>query len=193
MKLRQWGLLIVIGLMLAVMAACSGGDASDTSGEADTDASADAEDTSGEDGEKVLNFTNPENIPTMDSSLATDESSFVYLAATTEGLYRLDAETQTSPGIAEDHEESDDGLTWTFNLRDDAKWQNGDPVTAHDFVYAWQRAVDPDTGSEYGPYMMNGVIKNAEAISKGDKPVEDLRSEERRVGKESRSRWWRDH
>lgn len=174
MKLRQWGLLIVIGLMLAVMAACSGGDASDTSGEADTDASADAEDTSGEDGEKVLNFTNPENIPTMDSSLATDESSFVYLAATTEGLYRLDAETQTSPGIAKDHEESDDGLTWTFNLRDDAKWQNGDPVTAHDFVYAWQRAVDPDTGSEYGPYMMNGVIKNAEAISKGDKPVEDL-------------------
>lgn len=174
MKLRQWGLLIVIGLMLVVMAACSGGDASDTSGEANTDASADAEDTSGEDGEKVLNFTNPENIPTMDSSLATDESSFVYLAATTEGLYRLDAETQTSPGIAEDHEESDDGLTWTFNLRDDAKWQNGDPVTAHDFVYAWQRAVDPDTGSEYGPYMMNGVIKNAEAISKGDKPVEDL-------------------
>lgn len=156
------------------MAACSGGDASDTSGEANTDASADAEETSGEDGEKVLNFTNPENIPTMDSSLATDESSFVYLAATTEGLYRLDAETQTSPGIAEDHEESDDGLTWTFNLRDDAKWQNGDPVTAHDFVYAWQRAVDPDTGSEYGPYMMNGVIKNAEAISKGDKPVEDL-------------------
>ncbi|MBU5468334.1 peptide ABC transporter substrate-binding protein [Virgibacillus sp. MSJ-26] len=174
MKLRQWGLLIVIGLMLVVMAACSGGDASDTSGEANTDASADAEETSGEDGEKVLNFTNPENIPTMDSSLATDESSFVYLAATTEGLYRLDAETQTSPGIAEDHEESDDGLTWTFNLRDDAKWQNGDPVTAHDFVYAWQRAVDPDTGSEYGPYMMNGVIKNAEAISKGDKPVEDL-------------------
>lgn len=174
MKLRQWGLLIVIGLMLAVMAACSGDDANETSGEADTDASAEADDTSGEDGEKVLNFTNPENIPTMDSSLATDESSFVYLAATTEGLYRLDAETQTSPGIAEDHEESDDGLTWTFNLRDDAKWQNGDPVTAHDFVYAWQRAVDPDTGSEYGPYMMNGVIKNAEAISKGDKPVEEL-------------------
>src|SRR5690625_975413 len=98
MKLRQWGLLIVIGLMLAVMAACSGGDASDTSGEADTDASADAEDTSGEDGEKVLNFTNPENIPTMDSSLATDESSFVYLAATTEGLYRLDRSEERRVG-----------------------------------------------------------------------------------------------
>src|SRR5690625_2467060 len=171
MKLRRWGLFVVIGLMLAVVVACSSDDANETSGATGTAGNGD---TAGEDEGKVLNFTNPENIPTMDSSLATDESSFVYLAATTEGLYRLDAETQTSPGIAEDHEESDDGLTWTFNLRDDAKWQNGDPVTAHDFVYAWQRAVDPDTGSEYGPYMMNGVIKNAEAISKGDKPVEDL-------------------
>jgi len=171
MKLRQWGLLVVIGLMFVVVAACSSDDANETSGETGT---AGDTDTSGEDEGKVLNFINPENIPTMDSSLATDESSFVYLAATTEGLYRLDADTQVTPGIAEDHEESDDGLTWTFNLREDAEWQNGDPVTAHDFVYAWQRAVDPDTGSEYGPYMMNDVIKNAEAISKGDKPVEEL-------------------
>src|SRR5690625_4975844 len=171
MKLRQWVLFVVIGLMLAVVVACSSDDANETSGETGTEGNGD---TSGEDEGKALNFINPENIPTMDSSLATDESSFVYLAATTEGLYRLDADTQTTPGIAEDHEESDDGLTWTFNLREDAEWQNGDPVTAHDFVYAWQRAVDPDTGSEYGPYMMNDVIKNAEAISKGDKPVEEL-------------------
>ena len=55
-----------------------------------------------------------------------------------------------------------------------AKWANGDPVTAHDFVYAWQRAVNPDTGSEYGPYMMNDVIKNATAVSSGELPVEEL-------------------
>src|SRR5699024_11764488 len=73
-----------------------------------------------------------------------------------------------------DQEESDDGMQWTFNLRDDAEWSNGDPVTAHDFVYAWKRAVDPETGSEYGPYMMNGVIKNAEEISQGDKDVDEL-------------------
>src|SRR5699024_1163437 len=51
---------------------------------------------------------------------------------------------------------------------------SSDLVTADDFVYAWKRAVDPETGSEYGPYMMNGVIKNAEDISKGDKDVDEL-------------------
>ncbi|MEH7253241.1 peptide ABC transporter substrate-binding protein, partial [Neobacillus niacini] len=77
-------------------------------------------------------------------------------------------------GIAKEHKVSDDGKTWTFTLREDAKWSNGDPVTAHDFVYAWQRAVNPDTGSEYGPYMMGGVIKNANAVNKGEVPVEEL-------------------
>lgn len=176
MKLRQWILLFVIGLVLTVLAACSGDESSDSSEDADASTTGEGteDDSSTEDSEKVLNFINPENIRTMDSSIATDESSFIYLAATTEGLYRLDEDTQPAEGIAIDHEASDDGLTWTFNLRDDAEWENGDPVTADDFVYAWQRAVDPDTASEYGPYMMNGVIKNAEAISTGDKPIDEL-------------------
>jgi oligopeptide transport system substrate-binding protein len=91
-----------------------------------------------------------------------------------EGLYRLDEKGQVSDGIATKHEVSEDGLTWTFTLREDAKWSNGDPVTANDFVYAWQRAVDPATGSEYGPYMMGGVIKNATAVNKGEVPVDQL-------------------
>src|SRR5699024_8754641 len=86
----------------------------------------------------------------------------------------LGEEGELEEGIATDHESSEDGLTWTFDLREDAEWENGDPVTAHDFVYAWQRAIDPDTGSEYGPFMMNGVIKNAEDISNGDTDVEEL-------------------
>src|SRR5690625_5000832 len=131
MKLRRWGLFVVIGLMLAVVVACSSDDANETSGATGTAGNGD---TAGEDEGKVLNFINPENIPTMDSSLATDESSFVYLAATTEGLYRLDADTQVTPGIAEDHEEREDGLTWTFNLSEDVEWLNGDLVLVHDFV-----------------------------------------------------------
>jgi oligopeptide transport system substrate-binding protein len=152
-------------LLLSVLAACSGDESKEPAGK-------DAKEE--EKGEKVLNFLNPEAIPSMDPSLATDESSFIYLAATLEGLYRLDEKTQPSPGIATKHEVSKDGLTWTFTLREDAKWSNGDPVTAHDFVYAWQRAVDPATGSEYGPYMMNGVIKNATAVSKGEATVDQL-------------------
>ncbi|WP_077358495.1 peptide ABC transporter substrate-binding protein [Virgibacillus halodenitrificans] len=172
MKLKKWMILLVVGLLLGILAACSGDDAEETSGEKEP--SSEGKEEAAADGEKVLSFINPETIPSMDSSLATDESSFIYLAATTEGLYRLDENAKPVEGIAKKHEVSDDGLTWTFHLREDAKWQNGDPVTAHDFVYAWQRAVNPDTGSEYGPYMMNGVIKNATSISSGEKSVDEL-------------------
>ncbi|WP_312094123.1 peptide ABC transporter substrate-binding protein [Niallia sp.] len=164
MKRKNWLLLLTFAFTLSVLAACSGDN---------TNVSTDADDNEKSD-EKVLNFLNPEAIPSMDPSLATDESSFIYLGATMEGLYRLDKDTQPSPGIAKEHSVSDDGLTWTFTLREDAKWSNGDPVTANDFVYAWQRAVNPDTGSEYGPYMMNGVIKNASAISSGELAVDQL-------------------
>ncbi|MBY0099134.1 peptide ABC transporter substrate-binding protein [Mesobacillus maritimus] len=169
MKLKNWLLFLAMGLVLSLgLVACSGDEPASNEG------SEDEGKTEEKAGEKVLSFTNPEAIPSMDPSLATDESSFVFLAATTEGLYRLDEETQPSDGIATGHEVSEDGLTWTFTLREDAVWSNGDPVTAHDFVYSWQRAVNPDTGSEYGPYMMNGVIKNATAVSTGEKPVEEL-------------------
>ena len=110
----------------------------------------------------------------MDASLATDAVAFQWLGSTMDGLYRLGEDAQAVPGIAMDHEVSEDALTWTFNLREDATWSNGDPVTANDFVYAWQRAVNPDVGSEYGPYMMGGVIKNATAIADGEMPIEEL-------------------
>ncbi|GGF15440.1 peptide ABC transporter substrate-binding protein [Halobacillus andaensis] len=175
MKKANW-LLLVLALALSMfLAACSGGD--DSGSESDAESGSDGEDTeesSGGDSEQILNITDSAEIPTMDSSMATDAVAFQWLGSTTDGLYRLGLDTQPEPAIAEDHEESEDGLTWTFNLRDDATWSNGDPVTAHDFVYAWQRAVDPDTGSEYGPYMMSGVIENAEDIAAGDTPVEEL-------------------
>lgn len=153
-------------LVVSLLSACSGNKTEKTEGTNSSDSKGSSE--------KVLNFINSEAIPSMDPALATDESSFVYLAATMEGLYRLDKSSKPVPGIAEDHEVSSDGLTWTFKLRKDAVWENGDPVTANDFVYAWRRAVDPKTGSEYGPYMMNGVIKNATAISNGEMEPDQL-------------------
>ncbi|ASK63930.1 peptide ABC transporter substrate-binding protein [Virgibacillus phasianinus] len=164
MKLKYFTLLLAFGLLLSILVACS----DETGGKEGTKGE------SAEEGGKVLNLTNPDAIPTMDPSQASDESSFIYLAATKEGLYRLDNNAKPVDGIATDHTVSEDGLTWTFTLREDAEWENGDPVTAHDFVYAWQRAVDPKTGSEYGPYMMNGVIKNATKVSEGKVPVEKL-------------------
>ncbi|TGB05225.1 peptide ABC transporter substrate-binding protein [Halobacillus salinus] len=181
MKKTNW-LLLVLALVLSMfLVACSGGDSTDE-GSSD-DGSTDTEQDSGSDsegdseaasGEQVLNLIDGAEIPTMDASLATDAVAFQWLGSTMDGLYRLGENAEPEPGIAKDHTVSDDALTWTFNLRDDAVWSNGDPVTANDFVYAWQRAVDPDTGSEYGPYMMGGVIKNATDIAAGDTPVEEL-------------------
>lgn len=164
MKFSKFSLLLALGLLLSIfMVACS----------SDNDSSKSSSDGSGN-GEQVLNLTNGDTIPSMDSSLATDEYGFQFLGSTKEGLYRLGKDAKIVDGIATDHKVSDDALTWTFTLREDAVWSNGDPVTAHDFVYAWQRAINPDTGSEYGPYMMNGVIKNATAVNNGDKPVDEL-------------------
>lgn len=83
---------------------------------------------------------------------------------------QMDAEGAPIPAIAESYELSEDGLTYTFHLRDDAKWSNGVEVTAADFVFGWQRAVDPKNACEYS-YMMSdiGQVKNAAEIIAGEK------------------------
>ncbi len=182
MTKSKWSLLLVLGLVLSLfLAACSGDDDKDAKEDdkgttEETDDSAKEEDGTGEETaevEQVFNLANGDTIPTMDSSKATDTYAFEFLNATMEGLYRL-KDGEPVEGIATHHDVSDDKLTYTFHLREDAVWSNGEPVTAHDFVYAWRRAVDPETGSEYGPFMMGGVVKNATAVNQGDVPVEEL-------------------
>ncbi len=80
-----------------------------------------------------------------------------------EGLTRLDAKDQPAPGVAEKWEVSPDGLKYVFYLRTDAKWSNGEPVTAHDFEFAWKRALSPEVASE-NAYMLFPV-KNAQAYN----------------------------
>ncbi|WP_436894859.1 peptide ABC transporter substrate-binding protein [Mammaliicoccus sciuri] len=113
------------------------------------------------------------DIPTMDSAMATDGLSFDMFFQTMEGLYTLDKNDKAIPAVAKgDPKITNDGKKWTINLRDDAKWSNGDPVTAHDFVFAWRKVVDPDTASEYAYILYD--IKNAEEINSGDKKPEEL-------------------
>lgn len=88
-----------------------------------------------------------------------------------ESFYRLGKNGQPTAGLAKKATVSADGLTWTFTLRD-AKWSNGDQITAQDFVYSWRRSLTPKTASPYA-YLFFGV-KNADAISKGKLPVEQL-------------------
>ncbi|MDF7638506.1 peptide ABC transporter substrate-binding protein [Lactobacillus sp. ESL0791] len=112
-----------------------------------------------------------DNIPTMDSSVNTDVLGFQIATDTMEGLYRYEGKT-LKPGIAKKVvKPTNNGLTYTFPLRN-AKWSNGDPVTADDFVFAWRRTVDPKTKSEYA-YIYDG-IKNADEINEGKKPASSL-------------------
>ena len=158
--------MVMILALSTFLAACSGGDDEKTEG---NEGSGD----SGKKVEQVLNLVESSEIPSMDTVLATDSVSFNVMNNVMEGLYRLGEGDKVVPGVAEgDPTVSEDGKTYTIKLREDAKWSNGDPVTAHDFIYAWQKAVNPDTGAEYA-YMMY-AIENAEEINTGKKKVEEL-------------------
>lgn len=88
------------------------------------------------------------------------------------GLTAHDGNATLIPGAAESWTVSDDGLTWTFKLREGAVWSDGSPVTADDFVWSWQRVVNPETAAEYA-YMLAPIL-NAEAITAGEKPPAEL-------------------
>ena len=91
-----------------------------------------------------------------------------------EGLYNQDANGNNVPGVALRHDVSADNMTYTFHLRENAKWSDGRPVTAQDFVYAWQRAVDPELASPYAWYMELMSIENGAEIIAGEKPITAL-------------------
>lgn len=175
LKNRKFMLLMALMLVLSVFLAACGGDKKDDAATDDKGAEDDkaTEDVATDDAQ-VLNLIESAEIPSVDSSIAEDAVGFNVLNNIMEGLYRLDQESLPVPAMAEGEPEiSEDGLTYTFKIRD-AQWSNGTPVTAHDFVFAWQRAVDPDTASPYGPYLMAGMIKNATEIGEGTAEVSDL-------------------
>lgn len=129
---------------------------------------------------KELNLSSIADIPTLDLSKATDAESFFMLTNTMEGLIRIGAKDEVLPGMAESWEVSEDGKTWTFKIREGAKWTNGDTVTAHDFEYSWLRTLNPETASEYSYVMYDivgaedyntGKVDNADGV--GVKAVDD--------------------
>ncbi|MBD7965619.1 peptide ABC transporter substrate-binding protein [Fictibacillus norfolkensis] len=167
MKKSKWSLLLTLVLVLSMfLAACSGGDkdkASDSKGGEDEKATEKPSEP------QVLNLLDGEEIPSMDSSQATDSVSFEVMNNVMEGLYRLDKDNKPTPGVAEKHEVNEDGTVYTFKLNPNAKWSDGSQVVAKDFVYAWQKALTPDTLSEYA-YIM-GPVKNANAIQTDGDPL----------------------
>lgn len=164
---KKASLLLMFSSALA-LAACGSNTAADS---ADSQASGSAANTAGE---QVLNLVESAEIPSMDSSQATDTVAFTVLTNVNEGLYRQTPDGSLELAMAaEEPTVSEDGLTYTFKIREDANWSNGEPVTAHDFVYAWRKLVDPANAAPYA-YMMDSVIANASAIIVGEMAPDEL-------------------
>ena len=110
--------------------------------------------------------------PDMFSVTMTDTVSFSVLRHVVDNLMMLDENDEPIPGVAKDYKVSDDGLTYTFNLREDMKWTNGEPVTANDFVFAWTALLDPAFASEYAYF--GYVFKNGEKFNMGEVGADQL-------------------
>src|SRR5947209_3486709 len=115
--------------------------------------------------EKVLRFANMGEPETLDPHKAAIINEVNILINLFEGLVVQDPKGDVAPGVAESWTVSADGLTFTFHLRRNAKWSNGEPVTADDFVYSLRRVEDPKVNSQYAEVLY--PIKNAQEVNTG--------------------------
>ena len=117
-------------------------------------------------------ISTPAPISTLDTTQTTDKNTFTMVQHLFEGLTRFDKDTQPVPGVAEKIDVSEDGKSYTFKIRKDAKWSDGTKITAHDFEYSWKKLIDPKT---QGPnaYLLDSVV-NSLAVRNGEKSVEEV-------------------
>jgi oligopeptide transport system substrate-binding protein len=170
---RRWLLLLAaLTLGLALVAAGCGGD--DDAADDVTPAEEVPEEEQA--AEQVVTIAWGAEPPSLDPGLATDTTSANILANIMEGLVTLEGEDlEPTPAVAESWDVSDDGTVFTFHLREDATWTNGDPVTANDFEWAWKRVLDPETAADYA-YQLYG-IQGAQEFNECEDNCEPLRDE----------------
>ncbi|MGQ2226567.1 peptide ABC transporter substrate-binding protein [Fructobacillus fructosus] len=120
----------------------------------------------------TLNYAMSADVQTLDTSKATDQYSNLVLGNTESNLLRVNSKGEPAPDLAKSYKVSDDGLTYTVELRSGLKWSDGSKLTAKDVVYSWQRMVNPKTASQYS-YLASGVL-NADDIMAGKKDVSEL-------------------
>ncbi|TCP29754.1 oligopeptide transport system substrate-binding protein [Scopulibacillus darangshiensis] len=161
----KWSVLMAVVLVMSlVLSACSSGKGSD----------GDKKSGSGGDYKQVLNLAETEEIPTLDTVVGDDEVSFNVFATVFEGLYTMNGKNEIVPALAKGDPEikkAGDNFTYTFKLQEDAKWSNGDPVTANDFVYAWREVVAKDSKAPYSYLFPTLGILNADKILDSKSPM----------------------
>ncbi|MDL2215484.1 peptide ABC transporter substrate-binding protein [Ruminococcaceae bacterium OttesenSCG-928-N02] len=154
---KTLALILALGMALSMFAAC-GGNAGSSSGDG---AGANA---------LVYNLgSEPTDLSTITS---TEGYSFNAVYMMVDGLLSLDEQAVPVPALAQEWEYDEQTLTYTFHLREDATWNNGEAVTAHDFVFAWRTIVTPETAADYA-YLLY-MIKNGAAVFEGGMPAEEL-------------------
>ncbi|MCG7437758.1 peptide ABC transporter substrate-binding protein [Lysinibacillus fusiformis] len=168
-KKTKW-LFVLLALMLVVLVGCYGKD-NTTSGNTTNSNETDKVSSDGEDNiaAQELHLVATGDLTTMSSLGSVDALAVTAMNSVFEGLYRIGPENTPIPGMAESHEVSEDGTVYTFKIRKDAVWSNGTPVTAHDFEYAWKRAINPETQAIYSYLMLD--IKNAANVQTEEDPL----------------------
>ncbi|MCI9296549.1 MAG: peptide ABC transporter substrate-binding protein [Lachnospiraceae bacterium] len=166
--------LFLAAVMVVSVTACgnSSGDNATTPNESTEeeastgdDATAESDGGAASTGEKVLSVQIGPNPETLDPALNSAVDGGNMILHTFECLLTVDEEGKLAPGQAESWEVSEDGLTWTFHLRDGLKWSDGSDLTANDFVYSWQRVCDPNTAAPYAETVLSMVEGYEEAIA----------------------------
>lgn len=175
MRKKRWLMMLVFITMVFLLAACYGDGGTETAeeNEEDTQENQGTSEDSNSSNEDVnggtLHLATPGELPTVQTNGNIDGLSQTIMINIYEGLMRLDENNEPTEGMAENYDmtENEDGsVTYTFNIREDAVWSNGEPVTAEDFVFGWKRALNPETFSPHA-YLM-GAIVNAEEIQNPD-------------------------
>ena len=119
-------------------------------------------------GKKILTIQLGPDVESIDPALNSAVDGANYILFAFDNLLKMDKDGKVVPGLAEKYEVSDDQLTWTFHLRDGLKWSDGSALTANDFVYSWQRLVDPNVAAPYAQTVLGMVEGYDDAIGRPD-------------------------
>ena len=119
-------------------------------------------------GKKILTIQLGPDVESIDPALNSAVDGANYILFAFDNLLKMDKDGKVVPGLAEKYEVSDDQLTWTFHLRDGLKWSDGSALTADDFVYSWQRLVDPNVAAPYAQTVLGMVEGYDDAIGRPD-------------------------
>ena len=124
--------------------------------------------------DQTFTYSLLDEFTTADPQMVEDVSGSYFVRDLFEGLMNQDADGNLIPGVATGYTTNEAKDVYTFTLRDNARWSDGNPVTAHDFVYAWRRLADPATGSPYSWFADIMALENVGAVMSGESPPEAL-------------------